>query len=256
MGNRTSTFAQRLAAAEPIIGTFVKTPSSILCEVLALTELEVFCLDAEHAPFGRLEVDQCISQFRLADVPSLVRVANDSRTEIRNALDAGATGILVPHVTSAEQARDIVAAAQFGEGGRGYAGSTRAANFTTKKMPDHLADSQAQSTIVLQIEDLAALPKVAEIAGVAGVHALFIGRADLAVAMGKGVNDPDVVNAVQEICRTCKRANRAVGMFTPDITEVKDWIALGASFYLLNSDQGFVLQGAATLVDKFHSQTS
>lgn len=256
MGNRTNTFARRLADAELMIGTFVKTPSSVLCEVLALTELDVFCLDAEHSPFGRLEVDQCISQFRLADVPSLVRVPNDSSTEIRNALDAGATGILVPHVTTAAQARSVVAAAHFGEGGRGYAGSTRAADFTTKKMPDHLTDSRAQTAIVLQIEDLAALPNVAEIAAVAGVHALFIGRADLAVAMNKGVNDDAVVSAVQDICRTCQTAGRAVGMFTPNIGEVKDWNARGASFYLLNSDQGFVLQGAAALVDQFRSQTS
>ena len=248
-GSRIGTFANRLAQGEPIVGTFVKTPSPIVCEVLALTELEVCCLDAEHAPFGRLETDQCISQLRLADMPSLVRVANDSSTEIRNALDAGATGILVPHVTCADQAERIVQAANFGEGGRGYAGSTRAAEFTTKAMPDHLRDSGVQTTVVLQIEDLAALPNVADIAAVEGVHALFVGRVDLAVAMGKGVNDDEVVDAVIEICKAAREAGRAVGMFTPNINELPQWRERGANFFLLGSDQSFILQGAAGLIN-------
>ena len=256
MPNRIAQFSQRLSSAMPIIGTFVKTPSPIISEVLSLTDLEVCCIDAEHAPFGRLEVDSCISQMRLADMPSLVRIPNDSSTEIRNALDAGATGILVPHVTSAKQARQIVAHAHFGEAGRGYAGSTRAARFTTKPMADHLSDSKAQSTVVLQIEDLAALPHVKEIAQVEGVHALFIGRIDLAVAMGKMPNDEAVVEAVQQICETARSEGVAVGMFTPNVKEVSKWQSLGASFFLLNSDQGFILQGAAGLVSEFKDQTS
>ena len=103
-------FRQRLLDRQAILGTFVKTPSPILMEVLALTELNVCCLDAEHAPFGRLETDACLSVLRLGDMPSLVRVPDSSDTEIRNALDAGATGILVPHVTSAGQAEKIVKA--------------------------------------------------------------------------------------------------------------------------------------------------
>ena len=253
MGERIAQFAKRLADGEPIIGTFLKTPSAVVCEVMGLTALDVCCLDAEHAPFGRLEIDACVSQLRHADMPSLVRVANDSSTEIRNALDAGATGILVPHVTSAEQARQIVAAAQFGEGGRGYAGSTRAARFTTKPMPDHLAASAAETTVVLQIEDLAALDQVDEIAQVEGVHALFVGRVDLAVAMGAGVSAPPVMEAVQNICAIAQRHQRAVGMFTPSMDELPDWRQWGANFFLLNSDQGFLLQGAARLVDAFNA---
>lgn len=254
MGERTNSFGSRLAKGEQVVGTFVKTPSAIVSEVLGLTELDVCCLDAEHAPFGRFETDACVSQLRAADMPSLVRIANDSATEIRCALDAGATGVLVPHVTSAEQAQRIVERSQFGEGGRGFAGSTRASGFTTKAMPNHLADSAAQTTVVLQIEDIAALDEVDAIAQVVGVHALFIGRADLAVAMGKPVSDTAVVEAVAGVCRTAQAHGRAVGMFTPNLDELADWQSLGASFFLLGSDQGFLLQGAAQLLAKAQAQ--
>ena len=123
MGDRIQSFRTRLKDQLPLIGTFVKTPSPVICELLSHARLDVVCLDAEHAPFGRIEIDGCIAALRAADQPSLVRVSADTPADIRNALDAGATGILVPHVKSVEQAAAIVHASRYGEGGRGYSGS-------------------------------------------------------------------------------------------------------------------------------------
>lgn len=247
MGNNTNTFRKRLAAGDLLVGTFIKTPSSIVAEVLSLSELDLFCIDTEHAPFGRLEVDLCVSAFRAADRPSLVRVANDSPTEIRNALDSGATGILVPHVTSPEQAAAIVKAAHFGDGGRGYAGSSRAADYTTKSLADHIADSRERTTVIVQIEDIAALDHVAQIAAVDGVDALFVGRFDLAVAMQKNPSDAELIATVRDICAAGKSAGTTVGMFTSNLDEIPDWRDAGASLFLLSSDQSMVLAGANAL---------
>ncbi len=247
MGQAINTFRKRLADGELLVGTFLKTPSPIVAEVLGLSDLDVFCIDTEHAPFGRLETDLCVGAFRVADRPSLVRIADDSPTEIRSALDSGATGILVPHVTNAAQAAAIVKAAHFGDGGRGYAGSSRAANYTTKSMADHIADSRERTTVVVQIEDIAALDQVAQIAAVEGVDAIFIGRVDLAVAMQKSVMDKQVVATVRDICAAGKSAGTAVGMFTPDLNEIPDWRAAGASLFLLSSDQSMMLAGANAL---------
>ncbi len=250
MRENCSKFRQRLIDGKPIVGTFVKTPSPIVAEVLSRSELDVCCIDTEHAPFGPLELDLCIAAFRAADCPCLVRVASDSATDIRNALDSGASGVLVPHVTSAAQATAIVKSAHFGEGGRGYSGSGRAAEFTRKSMQDHIADSREQTVVLVQIEDLAALDKVSDIAAVDGIDGLFVGRADLAVAMGKSVSDPDVVAAVGKICKQGKRAGTIVGMYTPDLAEITEWRTAGASLFLLDSDQGFMLGGANALAER------
>jgi len=247
MGRNTATFRERLTGGDQLIGTFIKTASPIVAEVLSLSELDVFCIDTEHAPFGRLELDLCVSAFRAADRPSLVRTANDSPTEIRNALDSGATGILVPHVTSAEQAAAIVKAAHFGDGGRGYAGSSRAAEYTTKSMANHIADSGEQTTVVVQIEDIAALDHVAQIAAVEGVDALFVGRFDLAVAMQKSPSDTEVIANVRDICAAGRSAGTAVGMFTANLDEIPDWREAGANLFLLSSDQSMLLTGANAL---------
>ena len=232
-----------------MIGTFLKTPSPIAAEVLARTGLDLICIDTEHAPFGRLELDLCVASLRAADMPGIVRTADHSAREIRNALDSGATGLLVPHVTDAGQAAAIARAAHFGEGGRGYAGSTRAAGFTQKPMPEHLADSASQTTVIAQIEDLAALDNVAEIASVDGIDAIFVGRADLAVAMGKSAMDPDVIESVRRICADAISADTPVGMFTPDDSEIPGWLDAGCRFFLQSSDQSMVLDGARRLRD-------
>jgi 2-keto-3-deoxy-L-rhamnonate aldolase RhmA len=251
MGNRTATFKQRLTDGEGIIGTFLKTPSSIMAEVMGNSELDVIAIDAEHHPFGRLELDSCIAALRAADMPSLVRLSSDSPSDIRNALDCGATGIVAPHVTTASQAAAIVRAAHFGDGGRGYAGSTRAAGYGGKKMPDHLRDSAEQTTVIVQIEDIAALDNVDAIAAVEGVDCLFIGRVDLAVGMQKEVGDDKVLAAVQAVCSMGQKANTRVGMFTANYDELPDWRERGASLFLLSSDHALAVDGAnqlATLI--------
>ena len=249
MGDRCTGFRRRLTSGESIVGTFMKTPSSIVAEVLGLTSLDAVTIDVEHAPFGRLELDQCVGALRATDMPSLVRVADDSATQIRNSLDSGATGIVVPHVVSADQAAAIVSRAQFGDGGRGYAGSPRAAGYTTKSMQDHLSDSREQTTVVLQIEDLSALDRVSDIAAVDGVDCLFIGRVDLAVAIGEPVSSAAVIDAVKGICAACTSAGTTVGMFTPNLDEIPMWRDLGASLFLLSSDQSLMISGANQLGD-------
>jgi 2-keto-3-deoxy-L-rhamnonate aldolase RhmA len=254
MGSRIQNFRARLTAGAPLSGTFLKTPSPIVCEVLALAALDVVCLDAEHAPFGRMEIDGCLAALRAADQPSLVRVAECSATEIRSALDCGAGGILAPHVSCAEQARAIVAAARFGEGGRGYSGATRAGGFGDKAMRDHIADSHSQTAIIVQIEDTAALEAAAAIAAVPGVDCLFVGRVDLAVAMGKEPSVPEVEEAARRVCAAARTARVATGVFTTGLEEVARWRAAGASLFLFGSDQSFVLTEARRLATGFHAR--
>ncbi|MFN2287515.1 MAG: HpcH/HpaI aldolase/citrate lyase family protein [Chromatocurvus sp.] len=243
-------FKQRLAAGEQVTGTFVKTPSPMICEVLALTGLDLVCIDAEHAPFDRASIDSCLLALRSGGLPALVRVPSAAPEHILNALDCGATGVVVPHITSAGKARDVIASAHFGRGGRGYAGSTRAAGYTTRPMPQHLKRSAQESTVVLQIEDVEAVEAIDEIVAVEGIDCLFIGRVDLAVAMGaESPGATEVVQAMERVCSAATRAGLPVGMFLTDPGEIAHWAGLGAQLFLLGSDHGFILQGARSLAE-------
>lgn len=248
-----SSLKARLAAGEVLVGAFVKTPSPIIFEVLGLTALDCLCLDAEHAPFDRMAIDGCLLAARAAGIDVLVRVPSGAPEHILNALDCGATGIVAPHVRSAEQARAVVRASQYGAssdgGGRGYAGSSRAAGYTTRTMATHMAASAARTVVVLQIEDPDAVDAIDEIAAVEGVDALFVGRADLTVAYGaSSQDDPRVVAAVEAVCAAGLRHGRKVGMFLARPSDTPQWIAKGANLFLLSSDHGFILAGAAALL--------
>ena len=248
---RIETFRRRLCAGELMMGTFLKTPSTIVCEVLGLAPLACVCIDAEHAPFGRMELDGCIAAFRAADMPSLVRVQTANAGEILSALDSGATGIVLPHVLSGHQAAEFARAAHYGPGGRGYAGSSRAAGYTTKPMAQHLQDSAARTTVIAQIEDAEALPNLDAIAATRDIDCLFVGRMDLTVSLGASSPlDTRVVEAVEQICAAGRRHGKAVGMFIPPSEDCMAWQAKGASLFLLASDQQFLLDGARALAAK------
>jgi 2-keto-3-deoxy-L-rhamnonate aldolase RhmA len=242
-------FKARLADGEMLVGTFVKTPSPIIVEVLSATALDCLCLDAEHAPFDRGTLDLCIMAARAAGKDVLVRIPSASPEHILNALDCGATGVVVPHVRSAEEAYAAVRASHYGAGGRGYAGSSRAAGYTSLPMAAHLAASAARSVVVLQIEDPEAIDAIDDIAKVPGVDALFVGRVDLTVAYGAdSQDDPRVLAAVEKVCKAGLRHSRRIGMFLARMEDAPAWRARGASLFLLGSDHGFLLAGAEDLL--------
>lgn len=248
---RIETFRTRLRAREAMMGTFLKTPSAIVCEVLGLTPLACVCIDAEHAPFGRMEIDACVAAFRAADMPTLVRVQTGNAGEILGALDCGATGIVLPHVVSGPQAVELARAAHYGPGGRGYAGSSRAARYATKGMVEHICDSAARTTIVAQIEDADALPNLDAIAAVENIDCLFVGRMDLTASLGAAsAQDARVIEAVEQICAAGRRHGKTVGMYFPPGEDCAAWQKKGATFFLLGSDQQFLLEGARALAGR------
>lgn len=237
------TFKQQLNQKE-LLGTFVKTPHPHIIEVLALAQLPFIILDAEHAPFDRTTLDQCILAARANQLPCLVRVENSAPSTLLNALDCGATGVQVPHVCSAEQAEKIVRQCHYGHGGRGYAGSSRAAQYATKPMPAHLHDSQNNTTVIAQIEDPEGVDNADAIAKVDGVDALFIGQVDLTVAYGAAsVNDDIVREASIRVIEAAKRAGKPVGMFVATAQQAKQWREAGVTFFAVGSEHKMIIDG-------------
>lgn len=252
MINNPPVLKRRLQSMDRMIGTFLKTPSQTVAEILASTQLDMLCVDAEHAPFDRGDLDGVVLACRAYAMPVLIRIPSAEPEHVLNALDLGATGIIAPHVTCAAEARRLVQMAHFGAGGRGYAGSPRAAHYTKRPMAEHLARSRTETVVIAMIEDVEAVEEIDEIATTENLDGLFVGRADLTVAYGKSdPQDPVVVAAVERVCRAAHEAGRALGMFVPRVDEVPRWTAKGASFFLLESDQTFLLRGAESLVARF-----
>lgn len=248
-----TTFKARMAGDEILVGTFLKTPAHEVIEVLAKSQLDFLCLDAEHAPFDRARMDLCLAMGRALGVPMLVRVPSGAPDDILKALDSGATGIVVPHVDTVEKARAIAKAARFGHGGRGYAGSTRWAGFATRPMADVLAQSMSETVVIAQIEEPEGVSAAEAIAAVEGIDGLFVGPADLAVCYGKtDIADPMVLDAM----RTTGAAARAQGKrFMTFAGGAKAGPALretGVTMFFVASEHAFMLRGANEEAEAFH----
>lgn len=242
-----TTLRERLHAKELLAGTWVKTPHPHVVEVLSLSGLDVLAIDAEHAPFDRTAIDAAILAAKAGDMPAVVRVPHAAPEAILQALDCGAHGIIAPHIRSAEEAAALVKACHYGPGGRGFAGSTRAAGYTTKGMAKTREDAHSVA-VIAQVEDAEALEEIGAICAVDGIDAIFIGRIDLTISLEcDSPDDPKVVDAVEAICAACRASDRTVGMFLSDMDDVPHWRAKGVSLFVLASDQDFVLRGARAL---------
>ncbi|MEM9171562.1 MAG: aldolase/citrate lyase family protein [Pseudomonadota bacterium] len=242
------TLRQRILAGERLVGTWIKTPSPIVCEVLSDTALDLLTLDAEHAPFDRGTLDQCLHACRAGKKPCLVRVP--AVGDILNALDCGADGVVVPHIDSVIAAEAMARACRYGRGGRGYAGSSRAAGYGTRPIAEHLPQSNDNTVAIAQIEDVEALDAIDDIAAVDGIDCLFVGRIDLTVALGaSSPKDAIVIDAVEAICAAGQRSARPIGMFVGDLDELAHWQSKGATVFILQSEHAFLRAGAQRLAD-------
>jgi 2-keto-3-deoxy-L-rhamnonate aldolase RhmA len=237
-------FRTRLLAREHLIGTFVKTPTTHATEILGALGFDFVVIDEEHAPFDRIATDAALLAARAVGTAALVRVRG-SATDILSVLDCGAAGVLVPHVASAARAREVAAACRYQGGRRGYSGSPRHAGYGATGMWKTVEAADAGTTLIAQIEDPEALNGVEAIAAVEGIDALFIGRGDLAVAMGAKSSDaPEVRSAVERIGRAARAANKPVSVFVGSQTEAAWLRDQGATAFVIASDQSFMRKAA------------
>lgn len=243
---------RKIGAGKPTLGLFVRTPSHHVVEILGGTGLDLIVLDAEHAPFGRAELDVCLMAARAAGLPALVRVPDDAAATILNVLDLGAAGIMVPHVDSAEKARRIVEATRYERGTRGFSASHRAAGFGASPHAEYRMRSDRSVMVIPQIENRAGMNSAAAIAAVDGVDALFIGPADLAVALGADSSvSPAVENAVETVAEAVRAASRPVGLAVASLDSAERPIAAGITLLIVSTEQALLRAAVCGLSAQF-----
>jgi len=239
------TFRSRLSAGELQVGTFIKTPTGHTTEILGDVGFDFVLIDAEHAPFDRGSIDQILLASRAANIAGMVRVPSSAGPDMLSALDCGAAGVLVPHVTSAEMARQVVAACRFRGGHRGFSPSGRAGRYGGTPMWDYVDGCDTLSTVVAMIEDPEAIEVIDEIVAVDGLDAVFIGRGDLMVSMElKSPMAEELTRATETIIKAATAVGKPVIAMTPGGKDAEWLKSLGVNGFIIASDQGFMRQAA------------
>ncbi len=248
----TRSFRDRLMGGDALMGTFIKSPGVHAIEVLGEVGLDFVVIDAEHAPWDRSAIDSAILSAKSQSLPALVRV--ESAAHILTALDCGATGVMVPHVSTAQIARDVAAACRYRGGSRGFTNSSRAGRYGGLGLAAHLDEGDSRTTVIAMLEDPQALDEAEEIAQVSGIDAFFLGRGDLTVALGESSTDAETVRrAVTLLVAAVKAANKPLCAFVGKSSEIPALKAMGVTTFIVSSDQGLLRQAATAELSQFKS---
>ncbi len=248
MANDQASFRRRLISGERLIGAFVKTPAIQSVEILADVGYDFVVLDEEHAALDRASIDVGLLACRASGTVGLVRVSGPA--SLLGVLDCGATGVLVPHIATAAQAQEAAGLCRYRNGRRGYSGSPRVGGYGGRRMWDVIDAADSATVVIAQIEDPEALENIDGIAATPGIDALFIGRADLAVAMHAASPEAaEVQDAVLCITAAARRIGKPVCVFVATAQEVAWLEAQGATTFVVSSDQGFMRTAASQALD-------
>ena len=231
----SSAFRERLRRREPLIGTIVSVGSTDVVEVLAASGFDWLFIDAEHSPLSPAVVQQMVMAAGV--VPCVVRLPANDETFIKQALDAGAAGIIVPLVNSAAEAASVVRRAKYPPQGMRGVGTSRALGFGYG-IADYFARANVDTVVFVQAEHVDAVRAINDIVAVPGLDGIFVGPFDLSASMGKPgqVNDPEVVAAIEQVGAAARGAGLALGFFGVAPESVAPWMSRGFSLIACGVD--------------------
>ena len=238
----------RLSRGERLIGTMVTlaTPSTV--EILAAAGFDWLFIDGEHGP---LETSEVLSILQAVGdrVPCLVRVPQGDEVSIKKVLDLGATGVIVPQVNSAEQARRVVGHCKYPPLGSRGVGLARAHGYGMS-FEEYVNAANEQTVVVVQAEHALAVENIESIVEVPGIDAVLLGPYDLAASLGKMglVEDPIVMTAIDRITTVCQQAQIPLGYFGLSAAAVRPYIERGYTLIVGGVDTMFLAQSAGALL--------
>ncbi|TIV34153.1 MAG: 4-hydroxy-2-oxovalerate aldolase, partial [Mesorhizobium sp.] len=190
-----SEFRQKCISRTNLVGSFAAIPHPVAVEVMASSGLDFLCIDWEHAQISRETIEAMVRAADVHRVPAMVRVPGHAPEAIQAALDSGAQGVLVPRVSTAEQAAMAVKASRYPPLGERGVGPGRAAGYGYR-IPEYLAVANGRIVVAVQVETAEGLASIEAIAAVDGIDLIFVGAGDLSVSIDAvGPAGTDKLNA-------------------------------------------------------------
>ena len=246
-------FKDKLQRKDTLLGTMLTINSPELVEIIMELGFDWLFIDAEHAPF-QYESIQKLLQTAGKDLPCIVRIPDDRRTSIQKALDIGATGIIVPRVNTAKQASKIVKYAKYSPIGERGVGISRAHSYGLK-FQETIDNANDNISIIIQAEHIKSVKNISKILEVQGIDAVLVGPYDLSASMGKtgNLDDPEVLNAIEQISKACDRKGMTKGIFGISATSLKPYILKGFTLLIAGVDTLIFGKGARELLEEIRN---
>ena len=247
----TTPVRQALLEQQLILGTWIQIPHPAVAEILAEAGFDWIAADMEHTDIDNAAFASLARGMHGRGSAPLARVRENDTVAIRQVLDLGAQGVIVPLVHTAAEAERAVAAAKYPPRGvRGYCFSRM--NEWGVDFDDYALLANHEIAVVVMIESRQGVENIDAILAVDGVDGVFIGPYDLSGSYGvAGQTDhPKVLEGGRRVLEACKSARKAAGMHVviPDESAIRRAVDDGYTFLAVGVDTVFLARGGAEAV--------
>lgn len=233
---------KKLNSGLPTIGSWMQLESSDIGEIMGDAGYDWVALDLEHGHFSSSELTNLIRSIELNNTLGMIRVSSSDSLNVKKALDAGAGGVILPMINSAEALKDIVESCCWPKSGNRGVGFSRA-NLYGKYFKEYIKEAQAP-LIIAQIENIGALQELDNILEVKKLDAIMIGSYDLSASIGKPgeFTSNKYKETVKKIISICRKKHKAFGIHIvdPDPNVLSKRIKNGYQFIAYSIDSVFL----------------
>ena len=230
---------QKLSENSTTIGSWITLAHPAIAEIMSKAGFDWLVVDLEHSVITIREAEELIRVVDLCGVVPLVRLSANDSVQIKRVMDAGAHGIIVPMVNSAEEARLAVSSVQYPPSGNRGVGLARAQEYGVG-FDDYRKWLEKESVVIVQIEHIEAVENLEHILNVPGVDGFFVGPYDLSASLcvpGQ-FHDPAMVKAMEKIRKVGMNSGKVPGIHVvePDRKQLEIKIAEGYRFIAYSLD--------------------
>jgi 4-hydroxy-2-oxoheptanedioate aldolase len=241
----TNRVTDKLRAGQPSVGTWLSLCSPVAAESMAHIGWDWLVVDVEHSPVGFETMVHCFRAAQLGGAVPMARVPWNDTVWIQRTLDAGAMGLVVPMINSADDARAAVSDMKYATRGQRSYGGSRLAPYVGG---DYRSWADEHLAVIVMIETIQAVEQAEAILAVDGVIGCFIGPNDLALSMGLALDEigPGTRHeaAMQQVLQAARKTGKAAGKHCFSAAEVGQRIGEGFQFLALLNDAAFMNQAA------------
>jgi 4-hydroxy-2-oxoheptanedioate aldolase len=214
----------------------------------AASGFDAVYVDLEHTPISLETASTLCIAARGAGIVPLVRVPSQHSDMLTRALDVGASGLIVPHVESPDQAKRIVDACRFPpQGSRSIIGTNPVTGYRPMAISAGVDLIAAETFICAMLESPSAIETAADIADVDGIDLLLVGAYDLSAEMGilGDFRDAKFLSALEQVARACRSSEKMFGIAgISEVALITDLVQSGLRFVSAGTDAGFLMEAA------------
>lgn len=253
---RPNKLKRALGARAPTFGLINSVPAPLLVEMLGYAGYDFVIIDLEHACMNPETVEHAVRAAECTGVTALIRVPGPDPQIILRVLDAGAQGVVIPHVRSAEEARLAVSASRYHPlGNRGISGG-RTTGFGTLGLKDYFVQANEEIVVAVMIEDRAGVEAIDAIVEVPGIDLIIEGAVDLSQSFGVPGEPlhPDVQAVLEHVAERSRAAGVPFCAVPRADGQIENWRQHGVNAFLLGDDRGIAFRALKSHLRDWHSR--